>query len=124
MPFTIASLVRFEEDVKKSRFEAIAVPVENEQAVKDFLEANKNGDHYPSMLGHGKLAIRCVLMTDGETFWHCRLDLILATIEGNELTNVLVLVNRWYGGDWAWHRWPSACLWRLCRAMPAASRKN
>ncbi len=31
----------FEEDIKKSRFQAIAVPVENEQAVKDFLEANK-----------------------------------------------------------------------------------
>jgi putative IMPACT (imprinted ancient) family translation regulator len=40
MPFTIASPVTFEEDIKKSRFQSIAVPVENEQAVKDFLESH------------------------------------------------------------------------------------
>ncbi|MBL8322684.1 MAG: hypothetical protein JNJ93_10490, partial [Acinetobacter sp.] len=42
MPFTIASQVSYEEDIKKSRFEAIAVPVENEQAAKDFLELHKD----------------------------------------------------------------------------------
>jgi putative IMPACT (imprinted ancient) family translation regulator len=42
MPFTIAAPVTFEEDIKKSRFQAIAVPVENEQAVKDFLETHKD----------------------------------------------------------------------------------
>lgn len=42
MPFTISSLVSYEEDIKKSRFQAFAVPVENEQAVKDFLEQYKD----------------------------------------------------------------------------------
>ena len=42
MPFTIASLVSFEEDIKKSRFQAFATPVENEQDVKDFLEAYRD----------------------------------------------------------------------------------
>lgn len=36
MAFTLSTQVCFEEDIKKSRFQAIAVPVENEQAVKDF----------------------------------------------------------------------------------------
>ena len=42
MPFTITRLICYEEDIKKSRFQAIAVPVENEQAVKDFLEENRD----------------------------------------------------------------------------------
>ena len=42
MPFTIANTVTFEEDIKKSRFQAIAAIVENEQQVKTFLEQNKD----------------------------------------------------------------------------------
>ena len=38
MPFTIAQTVTFEEEIKKSRFQAIASVVENEQQVKKFLE--------------------------------------------------------------------------------------
>ena len=38
MAFTIASPITFEEEIKKSRFQAIAAPVENEQQVKEFLE--------------------------------------------------------------------------------------
>ena len=40
--FTLAASVRYEEEIKKSRFEAIAVPVENEQDVKAFLDAVKD----------------------------------------------------------------------------------
>ena len=36
MPFTLENEIYFEEDIKKSRFQAIVAPVENEQAVKDF----------------------------------------------------------------------------------------
>ena len=42
MPFTIASPITFEEEIKKSRFQAIAVPVDNEQAVKTFLEQQRD----------------------------------------------------------------------------------
>lgn len=42
MPFTIAALVSFEEDIKKSRFQAFATPVESEQDVKDFLALYKD----------------------------------------------------------------------------------
>ena len=96
MPFTIASQVSFEEDIKKSRFQAIAVPVENEQAVKDFLETHKDltttHQCWAWKIGHN---VR--FNDDGEPSGTAGRP-ILATIEGNELTNVLVLVNRWYGG--------------------------
>ncbi len=49
------------------------------------------------MLGLEKWAIMFVLMMTGEPSGTAGRP-ILATIEGNELTNVLVLVNRWYGG--------------------------
>ena len=96
MPFTIASQVSFEEDIKKSRFQAIAVPVENEQAIKDFLETHKDltttHQCWAWKIGHN---VR--FNDDGEPSGTAGRP-ILATIEGNELTNILVLVNRWYGG--------------------------
>ena len=96
MPFTIASQVSFEEDIKKSRFQAIVVPVENEQAVKDFLETHKDltttHQCWAWKIGHN---VR--FNDDGEPSGTAGRP-ILATIEGNELTNILVLVNRWYGG--------------------------
>ena len=96
MPFTISSLVSYEEDIKKSRFQAFAVPVENEQAVKDFLEQYKDisttHQCWAWKVGHN---VR--FNDDGEPSGTAGRP-ILATIEGNELTNVLVLVNRWYGG--------------------------
>ncbi|ANF81609.1 hypothetical protein A3K93_05040 [Acinetobacter sp. NCu2D-2] len=96
MPFTISSLVSYEEDIKKSRFQAFAVPVENEQDVKDFLEAYKDisttHQCWAWKIGH-----QVRFNDDGEPSGTAGRP-ILATIEGNELTNVLVLVNRWYGG--------------------------
>jgi len=96
MPFTISTLVSFEEDIKKSHFQAFAVPVENEQAVKDFLEEYKDitttHQCWAWKIGH-----QVRFNDDGEPSGTAGRP-ILATIEGNDLTNVLVLVNRWYGG--------------------------
>ncbi|MFU9046420.1 IMPACT family protein [Acinetobacter tibetensis] len=96
MPFTIAAQVSYEEEIKKSRFQAIAVPVENEAAVKSFLEENKDitttHQCWAWKIGH-----QVRFNDDGEPSGTAGRP-ILATIEGNELTNVLVLVNRWYGG--------------------------
>ena len=96
MPFTIASQVSFEEDIKKSRFQAIAVPVENEQDVKDFLELNKDVSTTHQCWAW-KIGHHVRFNDDGEPSGTAGRP-ILATIEGNELTNILVLVNRWYGG--------------------------
>ncbi len=96
MPFTLAHPVQFEEEIKKSRFQAIAVPVDSEQAVKEFLEENKDltttHQCWAWKIGH-----QVRFNDDGEPSGTAGRP-ILATIEGNELTNVLVLVNRWYGG--------------------------
>jgi len=96
MPFTIAAPVTFEEDIKKSRFQAIAVPVENEQAVKDFLETHKDITTTHQCWAW-KIGYNVRFNDDGEPSGTAGRP-ILATIEGNELTNILVLVNRWYGG--------------------------
>ena len=96
MPFTIANTVTFEEDIKKSRFQAIAAVVENEQQVKNFLEEHKDlsttHQCWAWKIGH-----QVRFNDDGEPSGTAGRP-ILATIEGNELTNVIVLVNRWYGG--------------------------
>ncbi|MCH7314376.1 YigZ family protein [Acinetobacter sp. ANC 3882] len=96
MPFTIASSVTFEEDIKKSRFQAIAAVVENEQQVKTFLEESKDlsttHQCWAWKIGH-----HVRFNDDGEPSGTAGRP-ILATIEGNDLTNIIVLVNRWYGG--------------------------
>ncbi len=96
MPFTISQLVSFEEDIKKSRFQAFATPVENEQEVKDFLDAYKDVSTTHQCWAW-KIGQQLRFNDDGEPSGTAGRP-ILATIEGNELTNILVLVNRWYGG--------------------------
>ena len=96
MVYTLVSETIFEEDIKKSRFQAIAAPVENEQQVKMFLEKNLDltttHQCWAWKIGHN---VR--FNDDGEPSGTAGRP-ILATIEGNDLTNAIVLVNRWYGG--------------------------
>lgn len=96
MPFTIKETVVYEEDVKKSRFQAFAIPVETEEEIKTVLETYKDisttHQCWAWKIGH---SVR--FNDDGEPSGTAGRP-ILATIEGNELTNILVLVNRWYGG--------------------------
>lgn len=96
MPFTLESEIYFEEDIKKSRFQAIAAPIESEANVKAFLESHKDlsttHQCWAWKIGH---AVR--FNDDGEPSGTAGRP-ILATIEGNDLSNVIVLVNRWYGG--------------------------
>lgn len=96
MPFTLETLVIFEEEIKKSRFQALATPVENEEQVKQFL-----AQHHDISTTHQcwawKIGHQVRFNDDGEPSGTAGRP-ILATIEGNDLTNVLVLVNRWFGG--------------------------
>ena len=96
MPYTLASPITFEEEIKKSRFQAIAEPVENEQDVKLFLEKHKDMSTTHQCWAW-KIGHHVRFNDDGEPSGTAGRP-ILATIEGNELTNVIVLVNRWYGG--------------------------
>ncbi|WP_089606504.1 IMPACT family protein [Acinetobacter piscicola] len=96
MTFTLTTEMTYEEEIKKSRFQAIAAPVENEQQVKEFLEkhldVSTTHQCWAWKIGHN---VR--FNDDGEPSGTAGRP-ILATIEGNELTNTIVLVNRWYGG--------------------------
>lgn len=96
MPFTLDQTYTYEEEIKKSRFHAIAAPVENEQDVKDFLM-----HYYDDTTTHQcwawKIGHQVRFNDDGEPTGTAGRP-ILASIEGNELTNIIVLVNRWFGG--------------------------
>lgn len=96
MPFTLDTTYRYEEEIKKSRFEAIAAPVESEDAVKAFLALHKDitttHQCWAWKIGH-----HVRFNDDGEPGGTAGRP-ILATIEGRELTNTIVLVNRWFGG--------------------------
>ena len=96
MPFTLAADVSFEEEIKKSRFQAIAAPVENQQQVKAFLEKYLDTSTTHQCWAW-KIEQNVRFNDDGEPSGTAGRP-ILATIEGNELTNIIVLVNRWYGG--------------------------
>ena len=96
MPFTLITETIYEEDIKKSRFQAISAPVENELQVKAFLE-----QHLDLSTTHQcwawKIGHNVRFNDDGEPSGTAGRP-ILATLEGNDLTNSIVLVNRWYGG--------------------------
>ena len=96
MSFTVAEITRCETEVKKSRFEAFVIPVENEKQVKARLDEYKDitttHQCWAWKIGH-----HVRFNDDGEPSGTAGRP-ILACIEGNDLTNVLVLVNRWYGG--------------------------
>lgn len=94
--FSIATAVSFEQEIKKSRFHAIALPVQQEQDVKTYLQqhfdATANHQCWAWKIGHD------VRFNDAGEPSGTAGRPILASIEGNDLTNVLVIVNRWFGG--------------------------
>ena len=94
--YSISTLIEANLEVKKSRFQAFAVPVKSEQAVKDFLESYR--DHTTThQCWAWKIGHNVRFNDDGEPSGTAGRP-ILAVIEGQNLTNVLILVNRWYGG--------------------------
>ena len=93
---TITTLTEATLEAKKSRFQAFAVPVSSEQAVKEFLE-NYRDQSTSHQCWAWKIGHDVRFNDDGEPSGTAGRP-ILAVIEGQSLTNVLILVNRWYGG--------------------------
>lgn len=93
---TITTLTEATLEAKKSRFQAFAVPVSSEQAVKEFLE-NYRDQSTSHQCWAWKIGHDVRFNDDGEPSGTAGRP-ILAVIEGQNLTNVLILVNRWYGG--------------------------
>ncbi|GAA4531684.1 IMPACT family protein [Chelativorans composti] len=94
--FTISRIETFTQEIKKSRFVAIAAPVTSEQAAKDFLR-----EHSDPTATHNCWAWRIGqsyrFNDDGEPAGTAGKP-ILQAIDGQQADNVVVLVIRWFGG--------------------------
>ena len=94
--FTLQTTGTFEQDIKKSRFIAVAGPVAGEQAAKDFVAA-----HSDPGANHNCFAWRLGQLyrfsDDGEPSGTGGKP-ILQAIDGQALDGVAVVVTRWFGG--------------------------
>jgi len=94
--FTITGDVQFEQEIKKSRFLASAGPVATEEDARRFIAGCSSQD-----AGHNCWAFRIGdiyrFSDDGEPGGTAGRP-ILQAIEGQDLTQVAVVVSRWFGG--------------------------
>lgn len=94
--FTISRIETFAQEIKKSRFLAIAAPVANEVAAKEFL-----AQHSDPTATHNCWAWRMGqnyrFSDDGEPSGTAGKP-ILQAVDGQQLDNIVVLVTRWFGG--------------------------
>ncbi len=94
--FTLQHVASHEQEIKKSRFVAIAASVADERAAKDFIAANSdpNANHNCWAWRIGQ-AYR--FNDDGEPSGTAGKP-ILQAIDGQKLDHVAVVVTRWFGG--------------------------
>ncbi|MFQ0812740.1 hypothetical protein AVM02_00915 [Brucella anthropi] len=94
--FTISRVETFSQEIRKSRFLAIAAPAASEQAAKDFL-----GEYSDLSATHNCWAWRMGqnyrFSDDGEPSGTAGKP-ILQAIDGQQLDNIVVVVTRWFGG--------------------------
>jgi uncharacterized YigZ family protein len=94
--FTLQATATFEQEIKKSRFRAVAGPIASEQAAKDFVAA-----HSDAAANHNCFAWRIGQVyrfsDDGEPGGTGGKP-ILQAIDGQALDGVAVVVTRWFGG--------------------------
>ncbi|MFK4824404.1 IMPACT family protein [Paenochrobactrum sp. BZR 588] len=94
--FTITRLETFEQDIKKSRFLAVAAPVANEEEAKAFLQTNSQAGANHNCFAW-RMGQNYRFNDDGEPSGTAGKP-ILQAIDGLELDNVVVVVTRWFGG--------------------------
>lgn len=94
--FSIEQQTSFRQDIKKSRFLAVAAPVSSEEGAKEFLAA-----HSDAAANHNCWAWRVGqnyrFSDDGEPSGTAGKS-ILQAIDGQSLDNIAVVVTRWFGG--------------------------
>ena len=96
MPATLASPVQFEQDIKHSRFLALACPVETPEAALAFLRDVSVPDATHNCWAY-RIGQEYRSSDDGEPSGTAGRP-ILAAIDGQGLDRVMVVVIRWYGG--------------------------
>ncbi|KES23418.1 MULTISPECIES: YigZ family protein [Pseudomonas] len=96
MSFTLAGPASYAEEIRKSRFTCLAVPIASEAEAQAFLAA-----HRDASAGHNcwawKLGAQYRFSDDGEPGGTAGRPM-LAAIEGQAMDRVVVLVSRWFGG--------------------------
>jgi uncharacterized YigZ family protein len=94
--FNLTSPSRFEQDIKKSRFLALAAPVSDEAEAKAFIAENsdRNANHN---CWAWRIGQNYRFNDDGEPSGTAGKP-ILQAIDGQQLTDIVVLVTRWFGG--------------------------
>ncbi|RCW25836.1 putative YigZ family protein [Ciceribacter lividus] len=94
--YTLESTETFEQEIKKSRFQAVSGPVATEAAARDFIETCSEHS-----AGHNCWAWRIGSIyrfsDDGEPSGTAGRP-ILQAIDGQSLDHVAVVVSRWFGG--------------------------
>jgi len=94
--FTLAQIESFAQDVKKSRFLAVAGPVADEATAKAFISAHSDaGANHNCWAWRVGQAYR--FSDDGEPSGTAGKP-ILQALDGQALDNVAVVVTRWFGG--------------------------
>lgn len=94
--FTISRIETVTQEIKKSRFLAIAAPVANEQAAKDFL-AERSDFAANHNCWAWRIGQNYRFSDDGEPSGTAGKP-ILQAIDGQQLDNIVVVVTRWFGG--------------------------
>lgn len=96
MPFTLTGPCEYREEIRKSRFIALAAPVETPEQAHAFIQANSD-----LAASHNcwawKVGSQYRSSDDGEPGGTAGRP-ILAAIEAQDCDQVAVLVVRWYGG--------------------------
>lgn len=96
MPVTLSTPCEYREEIRKSRFLALAAPIGSPAEAQAFIET-----HSEPGASHNCWAWKCGAQyrfsDDGEPGGTAGRP-ILAAIEGQDCDNVAVLVIRWYGG--------------------------
>ncbi|MFJ2367379.1 IMPACT family protein [Pseudomonas sp. NPDC087697] len=96
MPFTLAGLCEYREEIRKSRFIALAAPITSAAEAQAFIEQHSdlNASHN---CWAWKLADQYRSSDDGEPGGTAGRP-ILAAIEAQDCDQIAVVVIRWYGG--------------------------
>lgn len=96
MPFALCAPCEYREEIRKSRFLALAAPIDSAEQALAFIE-----QHRDLSASHNCWAFKCGqqyrFSDDGEPGGTAGRP-ILAAIEGQDCDRVVVLVIRWYGG--------------------------
>lgn len=96
MPHTLTGVVRHETDIRKSRFLALAAPIDSSEAAQTFLEASRDLQATHNCWAW-RLGEQYRFQDDGEPGGTAGRP-ILQAIDAQGYDRVAVLVIRWFGG--------------------------